>query len=177
MKGIIRRIDELGRVVIPKEMRKTLRFKEGEPVEIFADSDGLYIKKFLPIGTVLEVVKTIGDAVYETQKISVLVSDSEKIIFAKGGKSKGAEDKKISKKLENVLSERKVMLFSVNENKEALTLTVDDLSFKNTIVAPIISKGDLYGSIIFATDENEGFDARSISIIKLCAEIIARQLP
>ncbi len=176
MKGIIRRIDELGRVVIPKEMRKTLRFKEGEPVEIIADADGLFIKKFLPIGTVLEVVKTIGDAVWETQKFSVIVFDNEKVIFSKGGKAKGLEDKKISKSLEKVLLERKLMMFSASENKP-LTLTEDDLEFKNTIVSPIISKGDLYGAIVFATDENEPFDARSISIIKLCAEIIARQLP
>ncbi|MDY0324228.1 MAG: AbrB/MazE/SpoVT family DNA-binding domain-containing protein, partial [Candidatus Carbobacillus sp.] len=83
--GIVRRIDDLGRVVIPKEIRRTLRIREGDPLEIYVDEDGeVILKKYSPIGELGNFVKEYAEALYESVHQSVLIADRDQIIATAG---------------------------------------------------------------------------------------------
>lgn len=88
--GIVRRIDDLGRVVIPKEIRRTLRIREGDPLEIFVDRDGeVILKKYSPINELGDFAKEYGEALYESLGSSVIICDRDSIIAIAGGSKKG----------------------------------------------------------------------------------------
>lgn len=79
--GIIRRVDDLGRIVIPKEIRKTLKIREGDPVEIFTDNQGqVILKKYSPIGEIENFAKAYAEAMSQIAGHRVLVTDREKVI-------------------------------------------------------------------------------------------------
>ena len=94
--GMVRRVDELGRIVIPKEIRKTLKIKEGEPLEIYVEKDNLLLKKYSKVGANTEIAENIANALTETTEKSVIVTDTESVI-ASSGKLKGLTGEKISK--------------------------------------------------------------------------------
>ena len=88
--GIVRRIDELGRVVIPKEIRKTLRIKEGDPLEIYTDKENLVISKYSPISSINDFVKIVADGIEEVTQKVCLITDNDTILYLSKGKMKDA---------------------------------------------------------------------------------------
>ena len=111
--GIVRRIDDLGRVVIPKEIRRTLRIREGDPLEIFTDREGgVILKKYSPIGELTDFSKDYAESLQQAIGNIVLIADKDAFISMSGAPKKDYVDRKISSELENIMDDRKtVMLY------------------------------------------------------------------
>jgi AbrB family transcriptional regulator (stage V sporulation protein T) len=147
--GIVRRIDDLGRVVIPKEIRRTLRIREGDPLEIFTDREGeIILKKYSPIGELSAFAKEYAESMALTTGHIVCISDRDQIIAVAGGGKKDYMGKSISKKLEQAINERENVIAIAGE-KEYVDITEDDAeeSFSE-VITPIICQGDAIGSVI-----------------------------
>jgi len=175
--GIVRRIDELGRVVIPKEIRKTLRIKEGDPLEIYTDKENLVIKKYSPISSIEEFVKIVADGIEElTEKVCV-ITDNDVILYISKGKIKDAIGKNISNHLEKVIYDRKSVVSSRVDGGSIISISDEvDLELENQIIVPIISSGDCYGAcILFDKDKASRFNAEQVKIVQLGACFLAKQ--
>ncbi len=111
--GIVRRIDDLGRVVIPKEIRRTLRIREGDPLEIFVDREGeVILKKYSPIGELGDFAKEYADSLYESTGHISLIADRDMVIAVAGAAKKEFIDKPISRAVENAIEDRKVIILT-----------------------------------------------------------------
>ena len=175
--GIVRRIDELGRVVIPKEIRKTLRIKEGDPLEIYTDKENLVIKKYSPISSIEGFVKIVADGVEElTEKVCV-ITDNNTILYLSKGKMKDIVGKNITSDLEKVLNDRKSVVSSRVDGGTIIPIIEGfDLEIENQIIVPIISSGDCYGAcILFDKDKSSRFNAGDVKIVQLGASFLSKQ--
>ena len=115
--GIVRRIDDLGRVVIPKEIRRTLRIREGDPLEIFTDREGeVILKKYSPIGELTEFANEYCESLYEATNYTSIISDRDTIIAVAGGSKKEYLQKRISPELEKIMESRKTYFTGENIN-------------------------------------------------------------
>ena len=105
--GIVRRIDDLGRVVIPKEIRRTLRIREGDPLEIFTDREGeVILKKYSPIGELGTLAKMYAESLAQTLDCTGCITDTDQVVAVSGSGKKDLQDQFIGKEMENVLKER-----------------------------------------------------------------------
>lgn len=176
--GMVRRIDELGRVVIPKEMRRTLRIREGDPLEIYTDKEQLIFKKYSPVSTINTYAEAVADGIEELTEKVCIVTDNDVVVYVSKGKMKDTIGKKISKDLENILKERKSIAVSRIDGGTILPL-IDgvDLESENQIVVPIISGGDCYGSlIVFDKDKSSRFSSNDVKFVRLGATFLSKQL-
>ena len=104
--GIVRRIDDLGRVVIPKEIRRTMRIREGDPLEIFTDRDGEVIfKKYSPIGELLGFASQYAETLYKTCSSAIIICDRDMVVAFAGVSKKDCADKKIASDIENIMED------------------------------------------------------------------------
>lgn len=144
--GIVRRIDDLGRVVIPKEIRRTLRIREGDPLEIFVDRDGeVILKKYSPIGELGDFAKEYAESMAETTGHTALIADRDVIIAVAGTSKKDFMDKPISEVVEQVMEDRRTLM---DGNKEVMIIRDRPENLSSYVVAPIISAGDPIGAVI-----------------------------
>jgi len=148
--GIVRRIDDLGRVVIPKEIRRTMRIREGDPLEIFTDREGeVILKKYSPIGELGEFASEYADSLNEALGHISCIADKDTIIAVAGAPKKQLLNKQISSEIEKVMEERKMKVFS-----EPCFLTFDeDIKYNCAVIAPIIAEGDPVGAVVITTKE------------------------
>lgn len=156
--GIVRRIDDLGRVVIPKEIRRTLRIREGDPLEIFVDRDGeVILKKYSPIGELGDFAKEYADSLYEALGHTTLIADRDTMIAVSGAPKKEFLNKPVGSLVERVMEDRRTQVVNKPaDNKLRGSLIGDDEEenkFTAFVVAPIISGGDPIGAVIICTRE------------------------
>ncbi len=145
--GIVRRIDDLGRIVIPKEIRRTLRIKEGDPLEIFTDREGEVIfKKYSPIGELQNFASEYADALQKTSLMPIFICDRDEIIAVSGASKKEYLDRKISRELEKIVEGRS--LYIRGEADEALAISHDGGSHFVNCAMPILSEGDVVGCVL-----------------------------
>ncbi|MHB1044164.1 MAG: stage V sporulation protein T [Eubacteriales bacterium] len=149
--GIVRRIDDLGRVVIPKEIRRTLRIRQNEPLEIFTDRNGeVILKKYSPIGELGQFAEEYAEALNQSLGHIACIADKDAIIAVAGTPKKQLMNKQVANDVEKVMEERKVTLYS-----EPCSLVYDEEpAFKSAVMAPIITEGDVIGAVILATRES-----------------------
>lgn len=153
--GIVRRIDDLGRVVIPKEIRRTLRIREGDPLEIFVDRDGeVILKKYSPIGELSDFAQEYAEALYENIYMTTLITDRDHIIAVAGASKKEYLEKPISELIENCMEQRRT------DSKTSLS-TVEIVKgspneYQSYIIVPIIAGGDPIGAVILLSKKDEG---------------------
>ena len=148
--GIVRRIDDLGRVVIPKEIRRTMRIREGDPLEIYTSKDGEVIfKKYSLMGGVDEFAAQLCDTLSKSTGTSVAVTDRDSVIAAAGSARRDLIGKRISPQLEQIMEDRAVP----SERSVFVTESLD--RYCATIAAPIISEGDALGLVVFIGTEGE----------------------
>lgn len=154
--GIVRRIDDLGRVVIPKEIRRTLRIREGDPLEIFTDREGeIILKKYSPIGELSVFAKQYADSLSQTMGCLVCVCDMDQIIAASGSGKKEVQEKYISKSLQKELEGRKTIL-SAKDGKKYVKITADqETDYEYEVITPIICEGDVIGGVLLLTKEEK----------------------
>ena len=148
--GIVRRIDDLGRVVIPKEIRRTLRIREGDPLEIFTDREGeIILKKYSPIGELGTFAKEYADSLAQNSGHIICIVDKDQIIAISGGSKKDFLEKHISNELEKVLNGRNIVTATRNESGFVPILEEDDETMYNhQLITPIISEGDVLGAVV-----------------------------
>ena len=174
--GIVRRIDDLGRVVIPKEIRRTLRIREGDPLEIFTDRDGEVIfKKYSPMGELGTVVAELAEALARTAGMSCAICDRDAVIAAAGGAKKDILEKSISPDLELVMEQRATYERGVGETQD-IAITANDVY--NAIVAvPIITDGDVTGCVAFVgEEENASADEVAVKLCQTAAQFLSKRL-
>lgn len=149
--GIIRRIDELGRIVIPKEMRNKLRIRSGEGLEIFANDDGLILKKFSPIENLESLAQKYADAIQKTIKHNVVVTDLNKVIAVSGNLRKKYLNENISEFVERSIERRDNF---VERQKKNFKIIDSEEEFGYFSFSSIVSNGDLLGSVIIISTIN-----------------------
>lgn len=174
--GIVRRIDDLGRVVIPKEIRRTMRIREGDPLEIYTDSDGEVIfKKYSPIGELSTFATQYADVLYKTTNHPVLVCDRDHVIAVSGLPKKEVLERRISASLEELIEQRKNYVFVPGEGKRFQPVEgVDKWAF---VESPIVAAGDVCGSILFlADDENATPSDAEEKLIQAAAGFLGKQM-
>ncbi|WP_166245714.1 stage V sporulation protein T [Paenibacillus turpanensis] len=145
--GIVRRIDDLGRVVIPKEIRRTLRIREGDPLEIFVDRDGeVILKKYSPIGELGDFAKEYAESLNESTNHITMISDRDTIIAVAGASKKEYLDKQIGSTVEACMESRKAVSEATPGEYELCKETPE--SYTSYVIAPIVAGGDPIGSVI-----------------------------
>ena len=147
--GITRKIDELGRIVIPKEIRRTLRIREGTPLEIFTEKNGeIILRKYSPMGEMVAFAQQYADSLAQTTGMMVCITDLEQVIAAAGGAKKEYLGKGISEKLDQLIEERGQSQAQPEEkNYIPIIREMVGETFAQTI-CPIICQGDVTGSVI-----------------------------
>ncbi len=174
--GIVRRIDDLGRVVIPKEIRRTMRIREGDPLEIYTDRDGEVIfKKYSPIGELLAFASQYAETLYKTSDLPIIVTDRDTVVAFAGVPKKEAADKKISHDIEQIMESRSMFVSSGSDDKTAIE---GNERVRVSSCMPIISEGDIIGSVIalMPEDESRAPDETEIKLVQTAAAFLAKQL-
>ncbi len=145
--GIVRRIDDLGRVVIPKEIRRTMRIREGDPLEIYTDREGEVIfKKYSPIGELASFAAQYADTLHKTCNMSVIISDRDAVIACAGVSRKEYNDKHLSEEVEEIIERRSMYVW--REGSEKLPVIADSTAHFVSCAMPIISEGDVVGCVL-----------------------------
>ncbi len=176
--GIVRRIDDLGRVVIPKEIRRTLRIREGDPLEIFTDRQGeIILKKYSPIGELSVFAKEYAESLASTLNCTVCVTDHDQIIAASGYGKKELQDKYVSKRLEQSMVDREQVVASLGERKY-IPLTDDGTEdFACQVICPILCEGDVLGSVILLDKNDKKRMGETEQKLAICAaNFLGRQI-
>lgn len=152
--GIVRRIDDLGRVVIPKEIRRTLRIRETDPLEIFTDKSGeIILKKYSPVGELTTLAKTYAESLAQATGLSVAISDRDQIIAAAGSLKKVLLSKSISRGLELMMEDRSSVVATRGEDGFLEILSDEEVAIVAEAISPIISEGDVCGVVMLLTDD------------------------
>ncbi len=181
--GIVRRIDDLGRVVIPKEIRRTLRIREGDPLEIFVDREGeVILKKYSPIGELGDFAKEYAESLNETLGHISMIADRDVIIAVAGGNKREFLSKPVGKLLEKALDDRTTIIMNEMENVEDENLHLiktDDREYtiRSQVIAPIITQGDPIGAVLIVSKEpGVKLGELEIKLAETAAGFLAKQM-
>ena len=177
--GIVRKLDDLGRVVIPKEIRRTMRIREGDPLEIYTSREGEVIfKKYSPIGELSEFASQYAETLYKTCGVLVLISDRDAVIAAAGVSKREYLEKNLSEGLENIIEGRSLYVYREGGEKHA-PIAEGGNHFVRCAM-PIISEGDVVGCVATVWDGSEKGNAPAQEIetklIMTAAGFLGRQL-
>ena len=177
--GIVRRIDDLGRVVIPKEIRRTMRIREGDPLEIYTDREGEVIfKKYSPIGELVDFATDYVDTLSKTCGMSVAVCDRDAVIACAGVPKKDFLEKKNSVQIEQIIEQRTLYVYDGKTDK--IFLTDDNKTHHVFCAQPIFAEGDVIGCVVSlsTTDGTRGQTdvAPDTKLVQTAAVFLGRQL-
>ena len=178
--GIVRRIDDLGRVVIPKEIRRTMRIREGDPLEIYTDREGEVIfKKYSPIGELSAFAAQYAETLYKTCSMAVVICDRDMVIASAGVPRKEYAERKLSQELEGVIERRS--LYVHRSGEEAFPPIDENASHYVRCAMPIITEGDVIGCVasLCPHDADEGkklSEEIEIKLIQTAAHFLGKQL-
>lgn len=153
--GIVRRIDDLGRIVIPKEIRRTLHIRESDPLEIFTDREGqIILKKYSPIGEMTTFAKQYAESLAQVSGHAALIADRDQFIATAGG-YRHLTNKAVSHQLEEKVNNRETVLASKGD-RSFIPVTEDgEEGYLHQMIAPIICEGDIIGSVVLLEDDNK----------------------
>lgn len=176
--GIVRRIDDLGRVVIPKEIRRTLRIREGDPLEIFTDREGgVILKKYSPIEELSNFSQEYAEALNHTLGHIVIIADKDAIISVSGSTKKEYIDKRVTNELENIMNERKTFFLSKSSDKAIPLHEDEDASkYSGQVIAPIIAEGDSVGAVVIVSKDGSIFGELQIKLAETAAAFLGKQM-
>ena len=152
--GIVRRIDDLGRVVVPKEIRRTLRIREGDPLEIFTDREGeIILKKYSPIGELSQFAGQYAESLAQVSGHATLIADRDQFIAVSGG-CKQLLNKSVSRQLEEKVNNRETVIAAKGDRNYVNIAEDIAVDYAWQLITPIICEGDIIGSVILL--ENDG---------------------
>lgn len=178
--GIVRRIDDLGRVVIPKEIRRTLRIREGDPLEIFTDKEGeVILKKYSPIGELSDFAAQYADSLHKTSGHITCISDRDTIIAVSGASKKEFLEKSLSPDLERIIEEKTTLVVKSPEEK-IISIIADESperKYSSQVISPIISEGDPIGAVmLLSTDPNTRMGEVEAKLAQSAAGFLGKQM-
>lgn len=175
--GIVRRIDDLGRIVIPKELRRTLRIRESDPIEIFSGREGeIILKKYSPMGEISTFAKQYAESLAQVSGRAALIADRDQFIAVSGG-FRTFLGKSISKELEDKLEKRETLMATINDKKFIPVVKDNTDEFEEEAICPIICEGDVIGGVILlgATDKDKMGEVE-LKLIQSAAGFLGRQM-
>jgi len=173
--GIVRRIDDLGRVVIPKEIRRTLRIREGDPLEIFVDREGeVILKKYSPISELGHFATEYAEALFDSLQHPILICDRDEVIAVAGVSKKEYLNKSIGSQLEYTIEDRKTSYESEASTIEIVSGTEEEL--KSYCISPIIASGDPIGCVLAFSKDDEKVGHIEQKVIETAAHFLAKQM-
>ncbi len=153
--GIVRRIDDLGRIVIPKEIRRTLHIRESDPVEIFTDREGqVILKKYSPIGEMTTFAKQYAESLAKVSGHTTLISDRDQFIAVAGG-GKSFAGKSVSRQLEEKMNQRESVSATKGDRYYISVCDEAEDEFVHQAMVPIICEGDVIGSVVLLEADNK----------------------
>ena len=174
--GIVRRIDELGRVVIPKEIRRTLRIKEGDPLEIFTDRDELMLKKYSPIATLEKFSEATAKTLNDLSGYLVVLCDTDETLSVCGEGKRGV-GRHLSREMDKILKDWRSYLANRGEGGDILPVTEEDAgNYYAELIVPIVANGDCLGAVVLlSVRDGEKIETSAIKLAQLTAEMLANQ--
>lgn len=173
--GIVRRIDDLGRVVIPKEIRRTLRIREGDPLEIFVSRGGeIILKKYSPISELGHFATEYAEALFDSLHVPVFISDRDEIIAVSGLSKKDYLNRSIGSTIEDAIENRANIL-------ETETTTVEltrgkEEEVRSYTISTIIANGDPIGSVFIITRDDEVLTEVEQKVAQTAANFLGKQM-
>ena len=178
--GIVRRIDELGRVVIPKEIRRTLRIREGDPLEIFVDREGgVILKKYSPIGELGDFAKEYAESIHQAVGHIAAICDRDTFIAVSGAGKKELIERPINEEIEQLMQTRTRVCASVMDGEKLIPITADGSGDRYTaeLIIPIIASGDAIGAVILLSKEDGAvFDQSDVKVCETAAGFMGKQM-
>ena len=169
--GIVRRIDDLGRVVIPKEIRRTMRIREGDPLEIFTGANGEVIfKKYSPVGELGEVAAIYAESLSVGTRFPVIICDRDHCIAASGISKKEVVERRVTPFLENVMECRKTA-------SNVPDFALEGVEIATAVAAPVLCAGDICGAVVLlAVDEGVVAGESDLNLARVAAAFLGKQL-
>jgi AbrB family transcriptional regulator (stage V sporulation protein T) len=176
--GIVRRIDDLGRVVIPKEIRRTLRIREGDPLEIFTDREGeVVLKKYSPIGELGEFAVEYAEALYQSTGFPAIITDRDIVVASSGITKKNLDGARISTQLDKVIDERNLVISKTESKFVPITNDGGEKVFPLQMVQPILSNGDPIGSVIIcSSNTSKEFTEVESKLLQTASNFLGKQM-
>lgn len=179
--GIVRRIDELGRVVIPKEIRRTLRIREGDPLEIYTDRDGeVILKKYSPIGEMQSFAKDYTESLFRSLGHIAVICDRDQVVAASGVPRKELWDKAISHDLETAIANRQTVALNQHAGGKTMAVTNEEDAapgYTAQVISPIIADGEAIGAVLLMSRENGvRMGDTELKVAETAAGIVGRQM-
>ena len=174
--GIVRRIDELGRVVIPKEIRRTQRIRRGDPLEIFTTGEGEVIfKKYSPVGELSGVTAQYVEILSKSFALTAFVCDRDRILTASGTGRRDLIDRSVSQPMEKLMEARRP--YASEGSPEKALLPCEGAPRALLCVCPIIAAGDVTGAVGLLTEDREAVpDAAQQKAVAVAAAFLAKQM-
>ncbi len=175
--GIVRRIDELGRVVIPKEIRSTLRLKSGDPLEIFTDRDELMLKKYSPIASLDKFSEGTAKSLNDLSGHLAVICDTDEVLHAAGSGKRELTGKDLSEAMDKIMNGRKSYIANLAEGGDVVPICKDNESeITAEIIVPIVANGDCLGAVaLISCEEGAKIEAGAVKLAQLSATILANQ--
>ncbi len=176
--GIVRRIDELGRIVIPKEIRRTYKIREGTPLEIFSGESGeLILKKYSPVLELEDIAQDCSKSIFDTLEIEILICDKDEIISVEGSSNfkKTYLHKSITLDLERMIENRKPLLLNSKDGANLVQIIKEkEISYSSLVIVPILAGGDTYGAVILVGQQS--FTNFEVKTLQTFANFISLQI-
>ena len=152
--GIVRQVDDLGRIVIPKEIRRTLKIREGDPLEIYTEKDGgVIFRKYSPMGELQDFAAQICESIGTNTGRIAAVSDRDAIIALSGAPRRELVDKPNSRELEKLMENRKTYRYTGGDHRISATEGMD--KYHLGVATPILCQGDLLGCVMLLLNEGD----------------------
>lgn len=173
--GIVRRIDDLGRVVIPKEIRRTMRIRDGDPLEIYTEKDGEVIfKKYSPMGELSEFADQMCESLFRAAERTAAICDRDGVIAAAGSGKRNLIDRSVTPELERIMEKRGT--FSHSAGSSPVHAVSGDERFAVSVAVPILSEGDLMGCVMFLSESGETAGSVEMKLAQAAAGFLGRQM-
>ena len=174
--GIVRRIDDLGRVVIPKEIRRTLRIREGDPLEIYTATDGEVIfKKYSPVGELSEFASQYADVLARISSLPTIICDKDHVIAAAGVSKREFLERRVSTVLENYMENRRS--YTATQQTVNDVQPVEGIEHAAAVIFPIIASGDVSGAVVMLTGEGIKIPTNAeIKLAQSAAAFLGKQM-
>lgn len=174
--GIVRRIDDLGRVVIPKEIRRTMRIREGDPLEIFTDTDGeVVFKKYSPVGEMSPFAVQYADVMSRACNLPVLICDRDHVVAAAGVPKKEFMERRISAQLEEAMEQRQTHVAKAGDQKRLQP--VESIDRYAGVVCSIVAAGDVTGAVCMLLPESGAVPTEGdVKLAQVAAAFLGKQM-
>ena len=174
--GIVRRIDDLGRVVIPKEIRRTMRIREGDPLEIFTSNDGdVIFKKYSPIGELANLASQYAEVMAKGTSLGVIICDRDGCVAASGVSKREVLERRLTAQLEELIDNRRQYVLTPAGGNRLLPL--EGVTLAAAVAIPIITAGDVVGAVCLMAAESGAMpNETDVKLTQVAAAFLGKQM-